>query len=155
MNLNPGDFGLADQDGEGQTLQEREVAVQAERGSLKGGEAIGHASQGVTHFFQVVQFFAQAEIGQAIAADFQAEEGGELFVGFDPGLFAGGTEDVMAVFDLAQGGVEKALQAAGEAKAEGLLEAISDFEFRFSSFDCRLLTVDCRLDEFQLPLARQ
>ena len=124
VNLDARDSGLTDQDGLGQTLEEREVTMHVEGRSFKGGETIGEVGESQTHFLQVVQSFAQAEVRQAIAAHFQAQEGGGLFIRLDPGFLAGGAKDVVAMFDLAEGAIEEALQAASEAKAEDLREVV-------------------------------
>src|SRR5437899_12181966 len=62
--------------------------------------------------------FLEPEVSEIVGAEFVAQEGGELLVLFEESIFPVGTEDMMAVLDLLQGGVELAWQAAGEAGAE-------------------------------------
>src|SRR6202049_3534684 len=62
--------------------------------------------------------FLEPEVREIVGAEFVAQEGGELLVLFEESIFPVGAEDMMAVLDLLQGGVELAWQAAGEAGAE-------------------------------------
>src|SRR2546429_8113473 len=57
----------------------------------------------------------EPEVSEIVGAEFVAQEGGELLVLFEESIFPVGAEDMMAVLDLLQGGVELAWQAAGEA----------------------------------------
>src|SRR5207247_10626786 len=59
--------------------------------------------------------FLEREVSEIVGAEFVAQEGGELLVLFEESIFPVGAEDMMAVLDLLQGGVELAWQAAGEA----------------------------------------
>src|SRR2546429_5866923 len=59
--------------------------------------------------------FLEPEVSEIVGAEFVAQEGGELLVLFEESIFPVGAEDMMAVLDLLQGGVELAWQAAGEA----------------------------------------
>jgi len=79
-----------------------------------------HCACKVAYGGQVVQALLQSKIGQIVGADLIAQKSGELFVLLDEGVFAVGAEDVMAVLDLLQGGVELALQFLGDAAAEDL-----------------------------------
>ena len=72
----------------------------------------------------MVQALLQAEVSQVVRADLIAQEGGELLVLFDKSVFPVGAEDMMAVLDLFQGGVELALQLFGEAAAEDLRDLV-------------------------------
>src|SRR5438477_10211404 len=62
--------------------------------------------------------FLEPEVSEIVGAEFVAQEGGELLVLFEESIFPVGAEDMMAVLDLLQGGVELAWQAAGEAGAK-------------------------------------
>src|SRR5882724_861107 len=87
---------------------------------LKSGEAVSDRQELLAHGGHMLQTLLQAEIGQIVGADLIAQEGGELFVLLDEGVFEVGPEDMMPVFDLFQGGVEFALQLLGDAAAEDL-----------------------------------
>ena len=66
----------------------------------------------------MLQTFLQPEVGEIVGAELVAQEGGEPFVLFEESVFPVSAEDVMAVLDLLQGGVQLAGQAAGDAGAE-------------------------------------
>ena len=69
----------------------------------------------LAHRSQMLQAFLQPEVGEVVGADLVAQEGGELLVLLDEGVLAVGAEDMMAVLDLLERGVELALELAGEA----------------------------------------
>ena len=52
--------------------------------------------------------FLEPEVSEIVGAEFVAQEGGELLVLFEESIFPVGAEDMMAVLDLLQGGVELA-----------------------------------------------
>src|SRR5260370_22769566 len=60
----------------------------------------------------------EPEVSEIVGAELVAQEGGELLVLFEESIFPVGAEDMMAVLDLLQGGVELAWQAAGEAEGQ-------------------------------------
>src|SRR5437867_11023107 len=64
------------------------------------------------------QAFLELEVAEVVGAELVAQESGELFVLFEESVFPVSAEDVMAVLDLLQGGVQLAGQAAGDAGAE-------------------------------------
>src|SRR5438105_3965131 len=66
----------------------------------------------------MLQTFPEPEVAEVVGAELVAQEGGELLVLFEESIFPVGAEDMMAVLDLLQGGVELAWQAAGEAGAK-------------------------------------
>src|SRR5437879_12827583 len=68
--------------------------------------------------------FLEPEVSEIVGAEFVAQEGGELLVLFEESIFPVGAEDMMAVLDLLQGGVELAWQSAGEAGAEDVCELL-------------------------------
>ena len=61
----------------------------------------------------MLQAFLQPEVGEVVGAELVAQEGGELLVLLEEGVFPVGAEDVMAVLDLLQGGVQLASAAGG------------------------------------------
>ena len=115
VDLDAGKLGGSHRDRQRQTLQERELDVDVQALRLEGGEAVGDRQELLAHGGQVVQALLQPEIGQIVGADLIAQEGGELLVLLDEGVFEVGAEDVMAVLDLLQRGVEFALQFLGDA----------------------------------------
>src|SRR5215470_9168661 len=66
----------------------------------------------------MLQTFLQSEIAKIVGAELVAQEGGELFVLLEEAVLPVGAEDVMAVLDLFQGGVQLASEPAGESGAE-------------------------------------
>ena len=60
----------------------------------------------------MAETFLQAEIRQVVRADFIAQERGELLVLLDECVLPVRPENVMAVFDLFDDGVELALESA-------------------------------------------
>src|SRR5207245_7613686 len=69
--------------------------------------------------------FLEPEVSEIVGAEFVAQEGGELLVLFEESIFPVGAEDMMAVLDLLQCGVELAWQAPGEAGAEDFRDLLS------------------------------
>src|SRR2546422_7339982 len=68
--------------------------------------------------------FLEPEVSEIVGAEFVAQEGGELLVLFEESIFPVGAEDMMAVLDLLQGGVELAWQSAGEAGGAEFLDLL-------------------------------
>jgi hypothetical protein len=112
VDFDAGKLGSAYRDWQRQPLEERELDMDVQALCLEGGEAVGDLEELLARGGEVVEAFLQSEIGQIVGADLIAQEGGELFVLLDEGVFEVGAEDVMAVLDLLQGGVEFALQFA-------------------------------------------
>src|SRR5437867_9682897 len=83
MDLDARDPALAEEDGQGEALEEGEIDVDVEGLGLGGGEALEDSEKGLAHLQQMVEPLPQGEIGQVVAADFHAEEGGKLLVLFD------------------------------------------------------------------------
>src|SRR5438552_1659632 len=73
----------------------------------------------------MLQTFLEPEVAEVVGAELVAQEGGELLVLFEESIFPVGAEDMMAVLDLLQCGVELAWQAAGEAGAEDFRDLLS------------------------------
>src|SRR5215472_16978678 len=73
----------------------------------------------------MLQTFLQSEIAKIVGAELVAQEGGELFVLLEEAVLPRGAEDVMAVLDLFQGGVQLAAESAGDPGAEDLRDLVS------------------------------
>jgi hypothetical protein len=73
----------------------------------------------------MVQPLLEAEIGEVVGDQLVAQEGGELFVLLQEGVFEVGAEDVMAVLDAVDDGSELALHPAVYAGAEDLGDLVS------------------------------
>ena len=86
-------LGAANGNGQSQALQQREVHVRVQTAGLKAGEALGDLQETLAHLGQMFQPLSQAEVGQIVRADLIAQEGGELLVLFDKGVFPVGAED--------------------------------------------------------------
>jgi len=78
----------------------------------------------VTDGFQVIQRFFQTEVFQVVAEDLQAQEGGELLIHPEHGIFAAGGQYVMAMIHSFQDRGELASHSFVQAKAEGLREFV-------------------------------
>ena len=124
VDFDAGKLGGAYSDRQRETLQERELDVDIQALCLERGETIGNRQELLAHGGHMLQSLLQSEIGQIVGADLIAQEGGELFVLLDEGVFEVGAEDVMPVLDLLQGGVEFASQLLGDAAAEDLRDLI-------------------------------
>src|SRR5215470_10643241 len=72
----------------------------------------------------MLQTFLQSEIAKIVGAELVAQEGGELFVLLEEAVLPVGAEDVMAVLDLFQGGVQLASQPTGESGAEDFRDLV-------------------------------
>ena len=59
---------------------------------LIAGETAGGALKRLADRVQMVQSFAQAEVGEVVGAELVAQEGGELFVLFEESVLEVGTE---------------------------------------------------------------
>src|SRR5206468_3357736 len=112
------DPALAEEDGQGEALEEGEIDVDVEGLGLGGGEALEDSEKGLAHLQQMVEPLPQGEIGQVVAADFHAEEGGKLLVLFDESVLPVGTENMVTMLDLLESGVQLAAKSTREADAE-------------------------------------
>ena len=124
LDLDAGDFGVSRRDGKGQTLEKGEVDVGIQGLGLEVSKMIRDRGEGLTDRFQVVQGFFQPEVFQVIAEDLQAQEGGELLVHAQHGIFAAGAEYVMAMVHSLHDGGELASESLVETKAEQLRELV-------------------------------
>ena len=70
MELDAGIADCADGDGEGETLQQREVDMDVEPLRLRRGETVCDDRELLPHGAEVVQAFLQAEVGEVVGADF-------------------------------------------------------------------------------------
>src|SRR5207253_11242611 len=70
------------------------------------------------------QAFLELEVAEVVGAELVAQESGELFVLFEESVFPISAEDVMAVLDLLQGGVQLAWQAAGDSGGEDFRDLV-------------------------------
>jgi hypothetical protein len=71
-----------DSDGQGDALEQGEVDVNVKPLGLEAGKAVGDGPEGLAYCVEVVEVFAQAEVGQVVGAQFIAQEGGEFLVLF-------------------------------------------------------------------------
>src|SRR3954454_3689648 len=108
----------ADGDGQSDPLQEREVDVDIEPLRLETGETAGDGLEGLPNGRQMIQSFAQTEIGEIVGAQFVAQESGELLILPQHGALEVGAEDMMAMLDLIDDGGELAAVPAVDAGAE-------------------------------------
>src|SRR5215469_1419114 len=72
----------------------------------------------------MLQTFPQSEVGKVVGAELVAQEGGELFVLLEEAVLPVGAEDVMAVLDLFQGGMQLASEPAGESGTEDFRDLV-------------------------------
>ena len=124
MDLDAGMADCTDGDGQGDPLEQREVDVNVEPLGLKGSEAVGNGQERLAHRRQVIQPLLESEVGEVVGADLVAQEGGELLVLLDEGVFPVGAEDMMAVLDLLQGGVQLAAELFGQPHAKDLADLV-------------------------------
>ena len=87
MDFNPGDGGTAAEDGQSQLLEEREIDMDLEGLSLKGGEAVGNGQEFGAYCCQMLNSFFEEEVLEIIATEFDTQEGLEFFILFDKGMF--------------------------------------------------------------------
>ena len=71
---------------------------------LVSSEAVGDRLEFLPDRVQVIQALLQTEVGQVVGADFVAQEGEELFVLFEEGVFKIGAENMVAMLDLVDHG---------------------------------------------------
>src|SRR5271170_4241159 len=124
VDFDPGIAGRADGDRQGEALQQREVDVDVEPLRLEAGEAGGDGLEALAHGVEMVQSLLETEIGEVIGDQFVAQEGGELFVLLQEGVFEVGAEDMMAVLDAIDDGGQLAAHRAVQARAKDLGDLI-------------------------------
>ena len=97
------DAGVTDRshgEGEREPLQQREIDMDVEPLSLMRGKAISNDLKLLPDRVQVIQAFLQAEVRQVVGGDFVTQEGQELFVLLEEGVFEVSAEDMVAVLNL-------------------------------------------------------
>src|SRR6516162_228110 len=124
LDFDAGDFGVSGRDGKSQTLEEGEVDVDVEGLGLELSKMVGDGGEGLTDGFQVVQGFFQSEVFEVIAEDLEAQEGGELLIHAQHGVFAAGAQHMMAMVHPFQDGGELTSDSLVETKAEHLRELV-------------------------------
>src|SRR5215470_2910082 len=124
LDFDAGDFRVSPRDGKSQTLEEGEVDVSIQGLGLELSKMVGDGGEGLTDGFQVIQGFFQSEVFQVIAEDLQAQEGGELFIHAQHGVFAAGALHVMAMVHPLQDSGELTSDPLVETKAEHLRELV-------------------------------
>ena len=120
MDFDPGIADRADGDRQGEALQQREVDVDVEPLRLEAGEAGGDGLEALAHGVEMVQSLLETEIGEVVGDQFVAQEGGELFVLLQEGVFEVGAEDMMTVLDAIDDGGQLAAHPAVQPRAEDL-----------------------------------
>src|SRR5437870_13172581 len=110
----------ADGDWKAEALQQREVDVDVEPLRLETGEAAGDRVEPLADGIEMVQSLLETEIGEVVGDQLVTQEGGELFVLLQKGVFEVGAEDVMAVLDAIDDGGQLAAHCAVQARAKDL-----------------------------------
>src|SRR2546421_6208463 len=100
VDLDPGIADRADSDWKAEALQEREVDVDVEPLRLETGEAAGDGLEGLPNGRQMIQSFAQTEVGEIVGAEFVTQERGEFLILPQHCALEIGAEDMMAMLDL-------------------------------------------------------
>ena len=85
---------------------------------LIAGETAGDALKRLADRVQMVQSFAQAEVGEVVGAELVAQKRRELFILLEEGVLEVGAEDMMAMLDLIDDGGELAAHPAVKAGSE-------------------------------------
>lgn len=120
VDFNSWDFGMAGDDGESQTLEQREIDVDLKGFRLKGGEAVDNGQEFGAYGCQMLDSLFEEEVLQVIATDLDSQEGLKFFILFDKGMFEVGAQDMVAMVDPFEGGMELSLKMPGGALAEDL-----------------------------------
>ena len=118
VDLDAGVANRADGDWDGEALQEREVDVDIEPLRLEAGEAAGDGLEPLADGIEMIQSLPELEISEIVGDQLVAQQGGELFVLFEEGVFEVGAEDMVTVLDAVDDGGELATHPAVEACAE-------------------------------------
>ena len=69
--------------------------------------------------------FFKEEVFEVIATEFDSQEGLEFFILFDKGMFEVGAQDMMAMVDPFERGLELSLKMPGDSLAEELRDLLS------------------------------
>src|SRR6516162_5963334 len=123
--LIPGILVFPEEMGRAKRLEEGEVDMSIQGLGLELSKMVGDGGEGLTDSLQVVQGFFQPEVFQVIAEDLQAQEGGELFVHAQHGVFAAGAQHMMALVHPLPDSGELTSDPLVETKAEQLRELVS------------------------------
>src|SRR5215831_9304802 len=124
LDFDAGDFGVSRREGKSQTLEEGEVDVSIQGLGLELSQMVGDGGEGLTDGFQIIQGFFQSEVFQVVAEDLQTQEGGELFIPAQHGVFAAGAQHLMARVHPFQDRGEFTSDSLVETKAEQLRELV-------------------------------
>src|SRR5919108_2729543 len=100
------------------------MAVGIEILSLVGGKAVEDLVGGGTDVLQAGQPFFEVEVRQAIAKQFQAHEGAEFLILPQTAALPISAENMAAMFDPFQGGVQLAFEITAEAMTKDLADRI-------------------------------
>jgi hypothetical protein len=87
---------------------------------LETGEAAGDGLEALANGIEMVQSLLETEIGEVVGDQLVTQEGGELFVLLQKGVFEVGAGDVMAVLDAIDDGGQLAAPCAVQARAKDL-----------------------------------
>ncbi len=72
----------------------------------------------------MIESLLQPEVGKIVGAEFISQEGSELFVLLDEGIFPIGAEDMMAVLDLVDDGAEFTAKPSGQPDAKNFADFV-------------------------------
>ncbi len=98
--------------------------MDVERGGFERGEAIGHGGERLSDGVKVVERLGEPEVGQSIAQDLEPQERGTLLVHPQHGALGASPEDMMAVLDLFEKGLQFATEPLGEPEPEDLRDLV-------------------------------
>ena len=111
-------------DGQGDSLQQREVHVDVEALRLEARETVRDGPKLPADRIEVIESLFQTEVAQVIGTEFVAKETGELLVLLKERMLPVSPENVMPVFDLIDHRRELPLQPLIQPDAEDLTDAI-------------------------------
>lgn len=120
VNFDSCNFGMAADNREGQALKQREIDVDLKGFCLEGGETVRDGKEFRAYRCQMVDPLFKREVLEIIATDLDSQEGLEFFILFDKGMFEVGAQDMVAMVDPLESGMEFALEMAGNALTEDL-----------------------------------
>src|SRR6201981_1636118 len=125
VDLDAGIAHRADGDRKSEALQQRKVDMDIEPLRLEAGKAIGDGLETLADGIEMVQALPETEIGEVVGDQLVAQEGGELFVLLEEGVFEVGAEDMMAMLDAIDDGGQLAAHPAVQASAEDLGDLVA------------------------------
>src|SRR5262252_8217652 len=124
VDLDPWIANRADGDRESKALEQREVDMNIEPLCLEGSKAASDGLEAVADRVEMIQSLLEVEIGEIVGDQLVAQEGRELFVLLQEGVFEVGAEDMMAVLDAIDDGGEFALHPTAHTHAEDLADLV-------------------------------